>query len=324
MLNYSSFGAMAALLGPWLTQKPDLVYAYNLVTLGWPSRVLRALKGCKVVLDIQDLWPEGVNYTGMLPKPLEPILDRWCNREYRSPDRIVTLSPGFRRRLIERGIPDERVEVIYNWCDEEDLKVSHPEPAVAKELGMEGRFNIVFAGTMGKGQALDAVVAAARLVAPRAPEVLFTFVGGGIEVERLKGLAEGLPNVQFLPRRPVSEIGRILAVADVLLVHLRVLPLFSITIPSKVQAYMYVGKPILLAVPGDAAVLVERAGAGVACQSADPGSIAAAAMRLYSTPRHELAEMGRNGRRYYDRELAMAVGVDRFIGVFERTLAEQQ
>jgi len=117
--------------------------------------------------------------------------------------------PGFKDTLIRRGISEDKIEVIYNWCDEEHLQKVVRNEELAKELGMADRFNIVFAGTMGKAQTLNAVLDAARLLCDKLPKIQFVFIGGGIDVERLKKTkdAQGLTNVRFLPRRPMSEIG---------------------------------------------------------------------------------------------------------------------
>src|SRR5205823_13152285 len=116
--------------------------------------------------------------------------------------------------------------------------------------------------TMGTAQALDSVLDAAALCCRSLPQVQFVFVGGGVDRNRLEKKAEdlGLTNVRFLERQPISAMGRVLALADVLLVHLKTDPLFSITIPSKTQAYMASGKPVLMAVRGDSADLVTQSG----------------------------------------------------------------
>jgi len=159
---------------------------------------------------------------------------------------------------------------------------------------------------------------AAELLADRLPQVQFVFIGGGIEVERLKQVKteKKLNNVLFLSRRPVSEIGSVLSMADLLLVHLKDDPLFEITIPSKIQAYMAAGRPILMAVRGDAADLLEKVGAGIACIPGDAGSIAAAVEKLAAMTQEERNEMGRRGARYYQQELSLVVGANRFEKLF--------
>jgi glycosyltransferase involved in cell wall biosynthesis len=238
---------------------------------------------------------------------------------YRAASRIVVLSPGFKKALIQRSIPEGKIEVIYNWCDEGQLSKIPKNESLAKELGFSGRFNVLFAGTMGKAQALEAVLDAAGRIGDRIPEVQFVFIGGGIEVDRLKKITQErrLNNVLFLPRRPVSEIGEVLNLADVLFVHLKDDPLFRITIPSKIQAYLAVGRPILVGVRGDAADLVRAAGAGMDCQPENPESISEAVEMLFRMPRALLDEMGDNGRRYYQKELSLFAGVSRFEEVFQ-------
>ena len=322
IFNYLSFAATSALVGPWLVRKPDVIYVYNLVTLSVAWRLLGLLKGARVVLDVQDLWPESLAASGMMNnRLLLSVLDRWCRGAYRHADRIIALSPGFKKNLAARGVPEDRIEVIYNWCDEASLVLPEPDPVVARELGFAGRFNIVFAGTMGLVQALNPVIEAARTLRNRAPDVLFTFIGGGVEVERLKRSSSDLPNVQFLPRRPLSEIAAVLSNADALLVHLKADPLFEITVPSKIQAYLFAGKPILCGVKGDAADLVCRAGAGLPFTPEDPEALAETVLTLHGLDADGLRLMGANGRAFYMKHLAMDEGVRRIKQTLESVVA---
>ena len=323
--NYLSFAISAATLGPLLVGTPDVVYVYNLPTLGYAARMTRWLRKARVIVDVQDLWPEALSGSGMVRAPLLlSIAGRWCAAFYRAADMVVTLSPGYRRCLLQRGVPDEQVEVIYNWCDEEEMHAAEPDPSLSSRLGFPGRFNVVFAGTMGTAQALDAVINAAEIVHTRASDVLFTFVGGGVDAGRLKASARHLPNVQFVSRQPASIVSAILRSADLLLVHLKRDPLYHITIPSKLQAYMYTGRPILVAVSGDAADLVRQARAGFACDQEDPAGIAEAVLRMRNMPRGQLVAMGENGRAFYRDHLAMERGVDRFVSVFEQALERRR
>ena len=150
--------------------------------------------------------------------------------------------------------------------------------------------------------------------------MLFTFMGGGVEVERLKQSARDLPNVQFMERRPMSEVGAVLSNANALLVHLKADPLFEITIPSKIQAYLFAGKPILCGVKGDAADLVCRAGEGLIFTPEDPDALAE--QFLVARSRAErLRLMGNVGRAFYRKHLAMDEGVRRMEEAFESVVA---
>ncbi len=325
--NYASFALSAAAVGPCLVNKPDVVYVYHPpATVGLPAIVLRALRGCPLVYDIQDLWPDTIFSSGMVQRRwIASALDRWCRFVYSHVDRIVVLSPGFRQTLIARGVAAEKIDVIYNWADETSLRCAGCDEHRMRELGLAGRFNVVFAGTMGIVQRLDAVLEAAQLCAATASDVQFVFVGGGVDKARLEQRAGRmrLPNTRFLPRLPVEAVGAVMSRADVLLVHLKDDPLFRITIPSKTQAYLAVGRPILMAVAGDAAKLIEQSRSGIACPPENPLALAEAVKRLRSMARPQREQLGANGRAFYDRHLSLRVGVENFERVFQAGVDER-
>jgi len=122
----------------------------------------------------------------------------------------------------------------------------------------------------------------------------------------------------------MTEVGAYLNAADALLVHLRKDPLFEITIPSKTQAYMAAGRPLLMGVDGDAAELVRQSGGGVVVESENAQALADAAERLAGAGAQELAAMGRQARRFYDEHLSLAAGAARFGTIFERLAAARR
>ena len=320
MLCYTSFAMSASTIGVWATKPADVAYVpQGPITVGMPACVLKLLKGIPSVLHIQDLWPDSLLSTGMFNNKFGlKMVNGWCNFVYKRTAKIVTNTPGMKQRLIERGVPEDKIEVIYNWCDDSQICHAEPNEELAKSLGMAGRFNIVFAGNMGKAQAIAPVLNAAKIVAATNPKVQFVFIGGGVDVESLKQKADDLElkNVLFLARRPVSEIGAILSLADVLFVHLKKDPLFEITIPSKTQAYLAAGRPVLIGVPGDAASLVAKANAGLPCEPENPQSIAEAVCKFYAMTQSELDAMGQNGKRFYEQQLAFKIAATHFENIF--------
>jgi colanic acid biosynthesis glycosyl transferase WcaI len=324
-LNYLSFAVTSCLYGVFAARKADVIYAYHPpATVSLSAALIGMICRTPVVVDINDLWPDTLEATGMVRnKRLLRLVGRACLWIYSRAARVVVGTPGYRARLLERGVPPEKIEVIYNWCDESSLR--RPHSAIDDAFGMKGRFNVVFAGTMGKAQALEAVIRAAKRVETMDPEVQFVFVGGGIEVENLKRLVQelGADTVRFLPRMPIDEVGKVLIGADVLLVHLKDDPLFEITIPSKTQAYMRVGKPLLMAVKGDAADLVNAAGAGRCALPEDEASLAAVVMEMAALPSPVLEEMGNRGLEFYSRNLSLKIGTEKFLRVFRAVVTAQ-
>ena len=313
--NYASFALAAATLGAALVGGGDVAYVYHPpATVGLPAMVLKAVRGLPFVYHIGDMWPESVVDSGMLGDGAlrvvaERVLGGWCRTVYRQAAAITVLSPGFKRLLVERGVPHEKVHVVYNWTDE---AVFHPvarDETLARELGLAGRFNVVYAGNLGAFQGLETVIRAAARAAHE-PTIQVVIVGTGQREAALKALARelGVSNVRFLGRREYWDMPKIYALADVLLVHLRDLPFFAATIPSKTQVSLSCGRPILMAVRGDAADVVRHAGAGVTCSPEDDAEMADAIVKLAHTDREELEAMGARGRAAYTDMMSLEVG----------------
>lgn len=320
VFNYLSFAGSSLVYGVFFAKKADVLYAYHPpLTVGITASLIRLFRGIPVVYDIQDMWPDTLRATGMIGNPrVLRAVETICQWVYKQVDQIVVLSPGFKRLLVERSVPESKIEVIYNWADEAALAT--PTGTLPASFPNADRFRILFAGNMGKAQALDAVLDAAALLQARASAVCFVLLGGGVDVERLQRRAIELllENVVFLPAVPMAEVGTLLNAADALLVHLREDPLFEITIPSKTQAYMAAGKPLLMAVDGDAAELVRKCGGGLIAQSENSESIADAAEKLLKMNPADRETMGQMARQYYEQHLALPVGVGRFAAIFKR------
>lgn len=325
-VNYISFALSSSLIGIFMVGHIDVIYAYHApATIGFPAIVLAKYKKVPFVYDINDLWPDSLFSTGMMRSGFGiKLLDWWCRFVYRRSAKVTVVTPGFKKRLVCRGVPPEKIKMIYNWSDDSEIHFGERDEKLAEILGLTGRFNIVFAGNMGKAQALDAVLSAAGIVYDSCPEVQFVFVGGGIEVDHLRCIAQEKHsnNVLFLPRMSYDQIGAVLQLADVLLVHLKDDPLFQITIPSKTQSYMAAGRPILMGVKGDAADLITNAQAGFLCVPENSRDIADKVMQFFELSADELKNFGENGRRYYEHELSMKVGVSHFSAVFNAVVEE--
>ncbi|MFJ4066644.1 glycosyltransferase family 4 protein [Pseudomonas sp. NPDC089996] len=320
VLNYASFAATSLLYGVFGARKPDVIYAYHPpLTVGMSAALIRLFRRVPVVYDIQDMWPDTLKATGMFSneKALR-LVSRVCDWVYRRVDQIVVLSPGFKRLLIERGVSAAKIDVIYNWCAEDMVRTA--DAAKPGNFPESDTFRVLFAGNMGKAQALDALMDAAAILKQRAANVSLVFLGGGVEVTRLQNVAQQrlLDNVTFLPGVPMAEVGAYLASADALMVHLKKDPLFTITIPSKTQAYMAAGKPLIMAVEGDAAQLVRDADCGVIAEPQNPQALADACIELSLLTEQTRAQMGQRGAEFYRQKLSLKVGVQRFGEHFRR------
>lgn len=320
IFNYVSF-AITAAIGILTLPRPDIVYVYSPPpTTALGAVLLRAVRRVPFVLDVQDMWPDTLGATGMVKQTsLIAGIRKWLNFVYHRAARITVLSPGFRALLVGRGVVADQVIVIPNWSMESGPAVNQPRTA-----DDEDRFDIVYAGNLGPGQAVEVVLGAAEALRERAPHIRFLIAGDGVDAQQLRAdaAAQQLNNILFLGRLPSTDMPALFARAAALLVHLRDEPIFAVTIPSKTQAYLQAGKPILMGVRGDAADLVREAGAGIAFEPGNGDALAAAALELNALSEAERSAMGAAGAEYYRRNLSLEVGAKAFIRVFEQVLAE--
>lgn len=317
-LNYLTFAASATSLGPVFAPGVDLIWTCPPMTLGIPAWWLGLWKRAPFVYEVQDMWPETVSATGMLSNGLMlGMLGSLARFVYRRAAAITVVSPGFRSNLIVKGVPPQKIHLIPNWADDDLYYPLPPDPKLAQELGLNGRFNVMFAGNLGAAQGLEHVLAAAAQLRDL-PAVQFVIVGSGLAegVLRAQAESEGLTNVRFLGQQPASRMVNFFALADALLVHLRRDPLFDITIPSKTLSYLACGRPILSATSGDAADVVRQAGAGVVCPPEDAEALARAVRELYRMPAEQRRQLGDAGRQAYLQNYTRKVLVDRYEALF--------
>ncbi len=319
ILNYISFAISASIIGLFKVKKADVMYVWHPpATIAIPALMIQWFRRIPAVYDVQDIWPDTLEVVGMLRnKFLLKLVSIYSWFTYKWIRAFVVQSPCYKSELIKRGVREDKIDLVHNWSHE----IDEPEESVEhfkEKFGFE-KFTVLFAGNMGKAQALDKVFMAAQLLKDE-PNVEFVFIGGGVEVTHLKELKTELKlsNVRIMDPVPSQQVGGILKGADALMVHLIKKPLFKLVIPSKTQAYMRTGKPILMGVEGCAAEIVEEAKAGVTCEPENPQDIADNVMKLYHTSEAERAQMGENGKQFYKKNLAMDVGVEKMLTVFKR------
>ena len=320
--NYISFAFSSLLYGLMFAKRPDIIYAYHPpLTVGISALIIKLFRRVPVVLDIQDMWPDTLKATGMISNlHLLGFISKVCNFIYSVTTKIIVLSPGFKKLLIQRGVAESKIEIIYNWADEEVLRTSNNK--APEELTNIKGFKILFAGNIGQAQGLDVILNAALLLKDDVPEINFLILGQGLQLNDLKKRANdlNLENVHFLAAVAMDKVGGFLNYTDALLIHLNANPLFKITIPGKTQAYMAVGKPIILGVSGDASNLVSIADCGVCFEPENSVALAEAAKSLMLLDPIDIQRLGKNAERFYDENLSVKVGVDSFEKVFNEVI----
>lgn len=322
--NYLSFVLGASVFGPWLLRDRQVdaivVYGISPILQGIAAIVLKLFKRCPAVLWVQDLWPQSLEATGFVRNRHALKAVEWVVRGiYRFSDLLLVQSPAF---VDEVAALSDRRKIAYHPNPGElafdDLD---PDAAGVPPFDFSPGFNVVFAGNLGTAQAVETIVEAAQLLKGR-EDIRFVLVGSGSRADwiREEVWRLGLGNVELPGRFPPEAMPAILGAASVLLVTLAKSDIFGLTVPSKVQAYLAAGRPILAALDGEGTRVVSEAGAGLAVPAEDARALADAIVRMAGMPAAELAGMGRSGRAYYHSHFAPDLLARRLIGHLERAI----
>lgn len=328
ILTYVSFMVCGLVFGAPRVGKTDLVYYFDSVpTTGFLVRTIARFRGAKSVQHVGDLWPDTVTESGMLPKPVrrpvEGFLGWLIKRFYRGHAQISVSTPGFGKAILARGTPPEKVRLIYNWADESLFRPLPKDPELARELGFEGKTTVLYGGAMGPMQQLEVAIEAAAMLRD-VPDFQLVLVGTGPHEDLVKRRAQelGATNVRFLGHVPISKMPAINAAADILLVHLRDVPLLHMTIPSKTQVMLACGKPGVVGLRGDGGALIEESGGGLVVEPSNPQAMADAFRTLLAMSPEEREAMGRRGYEFYRSKIAFEVGAKTTEAMFREALGE--
>lgn len=276
--------------------------------------------GAKHLFHVADLWPESAVALGGLRNPIlvraATALARFL---YDRSDRITVSAKGQKERLTAYGLREDKIVHIPNGVDVDRFRPGAGDPAFRKRHGLTNKFVALYHGTHGVSHGLGTVLDAAALLArrPDATDIVFVLMGDGAERAMLveRASREGLANVVFAESVPHEQVPAVLNEIDLGLVHLRRLPLFDAVQPSKMFEFMACGRPLVLAVGGEARDIVLAAGCGTCVHPESPAELANAVVALRDD-RNRRAEMGAAGRRFVERGYTRANLTDQW----ERTL----
>jgi colanic acid biosynthesis glycosyl transferase WcaI len=312
-LDHLSFMASAFAFGLPRLGAVDVVIASS-PTLFSALAALALARARRVpfVLEVRDLWPEAIVELGLMrPGAAVRALERLAGFLYAQAARVVVVTEAFASYLIQHGVPSNKLAVIPNGAD---TRFFHPgvdaAPARAR-FGLDDQFVVEYVGSHGMSHGLGAVLDAAA----RQPDVTYLLVGDGADRERLCAERDRrrLSNVRMHPSVPKVDVPAIYAAADVCLVPLRDVPLFSAFVPSKLFEVLAAGRPVVGAVRGEARTILERSGGALLVDPEDGPAIAAAVDMLRADPEVR-ADLGRRGRafaeQHYDRNVLAARYLD--------------
>lgn len=311
LANYASFGLSSSIGSLGFLKNADAIWVNcSPITLAWPMWALRTLRA-PMVSHVLDVWPDSFYATGFGARleggALGGALSSWTSSMYRVSDQIAYISPSVGDLLVERGVNRDKLRYVPMWADEASF---HPAQGSRASFGIpQDAFVMTYAGALGDAQGLDTLIDACRLVED--PRFLCLIAGSGTAEEDLRRRAAGLDNVRFLGRVPPEKMSALLGCSDVGYISLRPHRLSRYSLPSKTQALLASGVPLLVAADGDVVRVTQDSGAGLIARHDDPASIASVIRTFVRMDDVDRAAMGAAGRRYYEGEFSARSGAGR-------------
>lgn len=317
ILNYFSFVLSGLFYLPWMLrgQKFDaiLVFAPSPITQAIPAIPLKWLKNAKLVLWVQDLWPESLSATGFVKNIyLLRMVGCVVRLIYQCCDKLLVQSRAF----VEPMLRYTRREKIHYYPNSIKLRKNKTDVKIPKELSelLEQYFCVVFAGNLGTAQALDTLIQAARCLRDDA-DIRLVLVGSGSRLSWLKTEREalGLSNLVLPGRFPAELMPAIFERSSALLVSLNNEDIFAQTIPSKIQAYLAAGRPIIASINGEGARVVLEAGAGLVSAAEEVMPLVDNIRILKKMDLIGRDALGASGKEYFYKNFEMHIRIEELV-----------
>lgn len=284
---------------------------------------LHKLRGVPFIYNLQDIFPDSLAGTGLAKRGgvLWNIGRAIENITYKNADKIIVISEDFKKNIMAKGVPAEKIEVVYNWVDEKAVQpVAKEDNPLFEEFGLSrDKFTIVYAGNLGNAQNIGIVLDGAKLL----PDVQFAVFGtGGLEEDiRMRIGAEKLVNVHLNPLQPVDRVSYVYSLGDACIVSCKG-GLGGSAMPSKSWSIMSCGRPVVASFDeGELKEILEMNNCGVFSHAGNVEEFVAAIKSLQENP-GRCEEMGKNARQFILDNLTKEVGAKKYVEIIKSVVKQ--
>lgn len=328
LLNYLSFIWSGLIRFPSLLKGRQFdvifVFAPSPITSVIPAIPLKYLKRAHLAIWVQDLWPESLSATGFIKNKLVLKLVRYLVKGiYALSDTLLVQSKAFIGPVSQLSHEDKTIyfpNVMHDMINEEPEMEINRLPVYLRKY-LDNYFCLVFAGNVGRAQSIETLINAAEQL-DGFSDIRLVIVGAGSRLAWAKEEIERreIKNIIFTGSFPMEAMPPLFNKAKALLVTLNAEEIFAYTIPSKVQAYMSAGRPIIASINGETARVIDEAGAGLTCPADDASSLAERITQFFNLSEAERDIIGGNGLQYFLDNFEMQQQCKKLIEIFEQRL----
>lgn len=319
-LRYFCCGLVHTFIGLF-ARNVDLLYLGSTPpTNGLVAAIIKKVRKFPFVYNLQDIFPDSMVNTNITSKgSLIWKIGRFIEKTtYNSADKIIVLSEGFKQNLLAKGVPPQKIEVIYNWIDENNVRpINRAENKLFEKYSLDrSHFFITHCGNLGTTQNLDLVLQAAKELSMY-KDIEFIMIGEGVKKSDLKkkAAAEGLENVKFFPFQSYEDISEVFSLGDIGLIVSKP-NIGENSVPSKAWSIMAAEQPVLASfdLDSDLSQIIQKADCGVCVPADDMEKFIYAILELYKDGERR-RRMGINGRRFVTRNLTRKQGTSSYVRV---------
>lgn len=298
-------------------------------TQGGMGALVKKIKKIPMIYNLQDIFPDSLVASDLTRKGslLWKIGRKIENFTYKNADKIIVISEGFKKNIMEKGVPESKIEVIYNWVDENEvIAVERNSNILFERYNLDkNKFYVTYNGNIGLTQNMDLLLDVAEMFRDN-PAIQFVIMGEGVykkEVEH-KLTTQKVENVTLLPFQPYKEISHVFSLGDVGLVISKE-NVGQNSVPSKTWSIMSAARPVLASFDENSELqeIIEKNKTGLFVKAGEKEALYKAILELYNNPQQR-KEMGQNGRAFILKNLTREIGTSKYVEVIKSVVQEHQ
>lgn len=306
----------------WSAKDIDLIYLASTPPIqGVLGGILKKIKKVPFVYNLQDIFPDSLAGTGLAKKggvlwKIGRVIE---NFTYRNADKIIVISEDFKRNIMAKGVPEEKIVVVYNWVDEEAVKhVPREDNKLFDVYGLDrSKFYITYCGNIGLTQNMDMLLDVAKELENES-NIQFVLIGEGAYKEQVKVIIKekNIKNVTLLPFQPYEDISHVFSLGDAGLVISKP-GVGENSVPSKTWSILSASRPVLANFDeNELKSIIDKNKCGIFTAAGDKAAFREAILTMYKN-RSLCKEMGENGRQFILDNLTRAVGTQKYVDVIK-------
>lgn len=301
----------------------DVIYLASTPPIqGMLGAFIKKFRGIPFVYNLQDIFPDSLMNNGLarkggLPWKIGRVIE---NFTYQHADKIIVISEDFKKNIMEKGVPEDKIAVVYNWVDQNAVvDVPRAENKLFDAYGLDReKFYVTYNGNIGLSQNMDMLLEVASDLQGSIDDIHFVLVGNGAYLEEVKRMVgeKQLQNVHLLPFQPYEDISHVFSLGDVSLVISKP-GTGAASVPSKTWSIMSASRPVLVNFDeNELKSIVEQNECGIFTKAGDKEAFKEAILKLYNN-RDLCKRYGQNGRKFVMDNLTREVGTQKYVEVIK-------